>query len=503
MKLLIKGGLVVTGDASGSVLENHDILVEDERISAIGRGLGEQASAAGAEVLDAKRSIVMPGLINAHVHSNESFEQGVTDNLPLELWRLNTYPPFGAPELSEEDHYLRAMLCAIISIKSGVTTLQDDVIAPNRASPDIVGGACRAYRDIGVRAWVTTSLGDVGVVESHPFLDKLLPPDVFREIAEQPVPSAQTQLDLFRHNFEKWQNTEGRIRILLAPRAPQRCTRELLEGTTELSRQYGAAVHTHVLETRTQAVTAQLQYGRTLIEHMRDIGMLSPRLTINHGIWLTQREIELLAEHGVSVTHNPLSNLKLGSGICALRQMLDAGVNVALGTDGMTTSDTADMLSVLRVTALLHKVVTPEYEQWVSAHEAFALATRGGARSGLMQDELGSLQAGRRADIILVDRDNWAFLPLHNPINQFALSAGSDAVHTSIINGAIVMRERKLTRIDEAEVRRAIAEAAERFRSALHPKMLEAARAVESTFAAMYKKAMAEPVPQTINPAMR
>src|SRR6266545_847285 len=130
MKLLIKGGLVVTGDASGSVLEDHDILVEGERIAAIRRGLAEQAAAAGAEVIDARRSIVMPGLINAHVHSNESFEQGVTDNLPLELWRLNTYPPFGAPELSEEDHYLRAMLCAIISIKSGVTTLQDDVIAP-------------------------------------------------------------------------------------------------------------------------------------------------------------------------------------------------------------------------------------------------------------------------------------------------------------------------------------------------------------------------------------
>lgn len=503
MKLLIKGGLVVTGGQSSSVLENHDILVEGERISAIGRGLGDLPSAADAEVIDARRSIVMPGLINAHVHSNESFEQGATDNLPLELWRLHTYPPFDAPELSEEDHYLRAMLCAIISIKSGVTTLQDDVIAPNRASPDIVGGACRAYRDVGVRGWVTTSLGDVGVVESHPFLDTLLPADVFRAMAEVPVPSAQTQLDLFRHNFGKWQGTEGRIRILLAPRAPQRCTSALLEGATELSRQYGVPVHTHVLETRTQAVTAQLQYGRTLIEYLRDIGMLTPRLTINHGIWLTERDIQLLAENGVSVTHNPLSNLKLGSGICPLHRLLDAGVNVGLGTDGMTTSDTADMVSVLRVTALLHKVVTPEYEQWVSAHDAFRLATYGGARSGLMEAQLGSLEVGKLADIILLDRDNWAFLPLHDPINQFGLSAGSDVVQTSIVNGSIVMRDRKLTRIDEAEMHRAIGESAERFRSALHPKMLEAARTVEATFAAMYKKAMAEPVPATINPALR
>ena len=497
MSLLIQGGLVFTGE--GSRREGCDVLIENERITRIGPDLAPLAPAA-VEIIDARRCIVMPGLINAHVHSNESFEQGATDNLPLELWRLRTYPPFDAPVLSERDHFLRAMLCAIISIKSGVTTLQDDVITPGYAAPAAVAGACRAYRDIGIRAWVTTSLGDVGLIESHPFLEGLLPDAVKRALAATPAPSAAEQLALFRHNFATWHGCEGRIRIILGPRAPQRCSLALLQGATELSEQCGVPVHTHVLETRTQAVSAQQQHGRTLIAFMRDIGMLTPRLTINHGIWLTAEDVALLAEHGCSVTHNPLSNLKLGSGLCPVRDLLDASVNVALGTDGMTTSDTADLLSAMRAAALLHKLATTDYTRWVSAEEAFRLATRGGAVSGLMGKDLGALEAGKLADVILLDRNAWSFLPLHDPITQLALSASPEAVLTSIVGGRVVMRDRKLLFVDEVSLHEEIAEAAERFRRDLHPKMLSAAHSVESVFAEMYRKAIAEPIPHTINP---
>lgn len=491
MPLLIRGGHVRTNDDAGTVLEKGDVLIEGDRIVAIGPDLSaEMASRPGHEVLDAAGTLVLPGFVDAHMHSNEGFEMGLYDNLPLEPWLNEVYPPFGAPALTWREHYLRALLVGIVSLKSGVTTLQDDVI--NLAfTPDAVDATCRAYADLGLRAWVTASMWDRGYRESVPFVADLAPPDLMARLDALPVPGRADQIALFRHHHANWHGRDGLIRIILGPSGPQRCSVELFEEVTALSAALDLPVHCHVLETKTQAVTGQVLFGKTLVRHLDDIGALTRRLTMNHAIWLTDDDMARMGAAGCSITHNPLANLKLGSGVAPVRRLKAAGVNVALGCDGVASADTADIFAAVKMAAMLHKIGSHDPADWVSAHEAYHMATKAAARSGLMEHEVGSLEVGKRADLILLDRKHWGFLPLHDPIKQIAFSASSEAVRTSIVNGRVVMRDRRLTLVNEAAVREEIAEAAERFRTDHLPAMQAGAAPMRPVLAAMHAKATA------------
>ena len=503
MAILIKNGCVVTGDAAGARHERADILIEGNRIAAIGSAL----DAAGldlrkVELIDARDSIVMPGFVNAHIHSNEGFEQGAYDNLPLELWLLQSYPPWGMPRFTERQHYLRTMLTAIESIRSGATTIQDDLLH-FFCTPDGMDGAAKAYVDAGLRALITVTMWDRPLADSLPFGREVIPAALQDELAATPPPTASDFIGLYQRHRSTWHGHAGRIAIVLGPCGTQRCTDGLLEAVTDLSRQDQTGVHVHVLETRTQAVTAQQLYGKSMVEHMHDLGMLTPRLTVNHAIWLTQCEIELLGEHGCSITHNPLSNLKLGSGVCPIRRHLRAGVNVALGTDGPTTSDTADIIAAMKAAALLHKIGAPDYDEWGTAEEAFRMATMGGARSCLMEAEIGSLEVGKKADVILLDRRAWGFIPLHDPVRQLAYSVTSEAVTHVIVDGRVLMRDRVITVLDEAAIKSEIAECAERFRRDDLPKMRAGAERLAPHVAAIYRRAWATPLPGEIGGVRR
>jgi 5-methylthioadenosine/S-adenosylhomocysteine deaminase len=333
-------------------------------------------------------------------------------------------------------------------------------------------------------------MGDRSFADSHSFMASL-PQGFDNTVAKtHPVPAA-AQIELFERNHCRWNGAEnGRIRINIGPRGPQRCSEELLRRVVAAAGRYGCAVHTHVLETRAQAVTAQRDYGRSMIAYLANVGFLGPHLTINHGIWLTDEDIELLARHRCVVTHNPLSNLKLGSGICRVRDLLAAGITVALGTDGLATSDTADMVAVLRCATMLHSPMSTNYEHWVSAQEGFRMATWGGATSGLMGGELGRLAAGRKADITLLDRTHWSFVPLHDPVAQLTYSASPDAVRTVIVDGEIIMRDRTIVRVSEERIRETIIEAAERWQRDVKPLAIAAADAISPTMAAAYRDAI-------------
>lgn len=486
MAMLIRDGLVVRGDARLRTWERGDVLIEGDRIAAVGTDIA--ATAPDAEVIDGSDRIVMPGLINAHMHSNESFEPGAYDNLPLDLWLLESYSPFGFPLRGEREHYLRTMVCAIRSIRSGVTTVQDDIVYPP-STADAVDSAMRAYRDAGLRAWVTVDMWDLPVVESLPFIGDIVPDDIRAELDALPGLSAGEFADLFRRHAEAWHGHDGRLRVVLAPCGPQRCSTGLLRDIGRLSEEFDVPIHSHTLETRLQMVQAQEQHGKSWVAFMDDLGLLGPRTTLVHGIWLSDADIGLMAERGCSVVHNPLSNLKLGSGVCPVRKLLDAGINVGIGTDGMTTSDTADLIEAIRLASLLHKLDEPDYGSWLSAEEAFDMATRGGARSGLMQDELGALEPGKRADVILLDARDWGFTPLTNPVQQLAFSANSGAVETVIVNGQVVMRDREILTIDETALRDEIREAADRFWREDVPAMRAGAARLRPYFEEMYWRA--------------
>jgi 5-methylthioadenosine/S-adenosylhomocysteine deaminase len=320
-------------------------------------------------------------------------------------------------------------------------------------------------------------------------LREVVPAELAAELDADPPATAHAQVALFERHHRTWQNHAGRLKIIPAPSGPQRCSDDLLRAAADLSARYDLPVHTHVLESKTQAVTGQVFYGKTLVEHLDDVGMLTPRFTMNHAIWLTKHDIELLGDRKCSITHNPLSNMKLGSGVCPVRALQEAGVNVALGTDGTATSDTADMIEAFRAASLLHKIGSHDFEQWISADEAFRMATLGGARSTGLQEEIGSLEIGKRADVILLDRDAWGFIPLNDPIRQLAFSVTSECVTASIIDGRVVMRDRTMTLLDEVALKAEVAEAAERFRRDYFPKMQAGAKRVEPYVRQVYAQA--------------
>lgn len=492
--LVIEGGCVVTGDARDTRHDKADVVVADGRIVAIGPSAGDAYRATDIPRLDASEAVVMPGLINAHLHSNEGFEQGAYDNLPLEPWLLQSYPPFGFPLLSEEDYYLRTMVAAAESIRSGVTTVQDDYVHMP-GTPEAQDAAIQAYIDAGLRAWVTVDLWDIGLLDCLPYVRELIPAAEQREILALPPTTTAAQLGLFQRHFEKWHGREDRIRIVIAPCGPQRCSAAMLREIKRLADSLDIPIHSHTLETKLQAVQARDQWGKTAVEYLHALGLLSPRLTIVHGIWLTDRDIALLADNECSVVHNPLSNMKLGSGLCPVRKLLDAGINVALGTDGLATSDTADLIEAIRLASLIHKPGTHDYAKWVSAADVFKMATLGGARTGLMQREVGSLEVGKRADIIMLDRAAWGFVPLNDPVRNLAFSVTSEAVTTSIVGGRVVMRARKIQTFDEEKMRARVREAAERFRRERVPAMRAGARRLEPYIREMYYRAAGETLP--------
>jgi 5-methylthioadenosine/S-adenosylhomocysteine deaminase len=393
--------------------------------------------------------------------------------------------------LDEEDYYLRTMVAAVESIRSGVTTVQDDYVHMP-GTPDAQDAAAQAYLDSGLRAWMTVDLWDIGLLDCLPYLRSIIPTPIQREIETLPPTSAREQLALFQRHYEKWTGREGRMRIIIAPCGPQRCSAGMLREIGRIAEALDIPIHSHTLETKLQAVQARDQWGMTAVEYFGELGLLSPRLTTVHGVWLTDRDIALLGEHGCSVVHNPLCNMKLGSGVAPLRKMLDAGINVALGTDGLATSDTADFIEAIRVASLIHKPGTHDYAKWISAAEVFRMATMGGARSSLMEREVGSLEAGKQADIILLDRDSWGLIPLSDPVRHLAFSVTSEAVKTSIIAGRMVMRDRKILTFDEAKMRARVRASAERFRRERVPAMEAGARRLEPYIREMYYRAAGE-----------
>ena len=332
MAILIEGAHVVTGDAADSAYDPGDILIEGDRIAWVGAsGQAPVPTGPGLEAIDGSRRIALPGLVNAHMHSNESFEQGAYDNLPLELWLIHSYPPIGAQRLSEREHYLRTMICAIELIRSGVTTVQDDLLVVG-TEPEALDGAAKAYRDAGLRAVITVAMWDRPFLDCLPFLRELVPAALAAELDLAPPPPAREQVALFQRHYRAWHGAAGRISIIPAPSGPQRCSDELLRGAAELSARYDLPVHTHVLETKTQAVT-----GRPL---RQDPGRASRRgRDADAALHDEPRDLADGGRHraarrrGCSITHNPLCNLKLGSGAARCAGCW-AGVNVALGTDG-------------------------------------------------------------------------------------------------------------------------------------------------------------------------
>lgn len=397
--------------------------------------------------VDCSRYAVVPGMVNAHAHSNENWFRGLWDNLPLEPWMLFSYPVLAAPAQSAEEIYVRTLLGGIELLRSGATTVVDFLYDGEDSLEPVV----RAYRDLGLRALIGLGYSDRAYHETVVLDQGLVARELIERLERERPPSWHELEAMTRRAVERFHRPDEGISICPAPSGPQRCTDEMLAGCAALAEELDLMVHIHVLETRMQAISGRRMYGRTLPEHMEAIGFLSPRVCFEHGIWLTPSDIELVRDRGVTVVHNPVSNMKLGSGIAPVPELLRQGVNVALGTDGMCSNDGQDMFATLKTAALLHKLWEIDFEKWLGVQEAWEMATDAGARAA-GDATLGRIEVGARADLVLLDLHSPVFTPLNDPLKQLALGSTTLAVSSVMVGGEWRIVDGVVKGLDEAAV---------------------------------------------------
>ena len=439
---------------SGEQPSRIDILIEGDRIVATAdpRAGNRLALTGPGERIDASGLVALSGMVNAHVHSNEAFERGLYRSLPLERWLARSYPPLGVPPVPARWHYLRAMLVACDAIHSGTVALQDDFLNPG-CDHDALDQVAQAWSDSGLRVSLATTLGDRPYLDGLPFAREMCEPELARALDERVAQPLSVQVDFFKAAHRRWQGAgSGRIGLMLGPRGPQRCSDELLGAVARLSAEHDCAVHMHVLETRTQHAASRAQAGGGFFRRLKRAGLMTPRFTINHAVWVDDDDIRAIADAGACVTHNPLSNQRLGSGTSPVRRLRAAGVAVALGSDGPATGDTACMVAVLRAASLLHRDPDSPPDTWLGPDDAWQMATTSGARSMRLPAAWGALEAGAPADLILLDAGHRSLVPHHDTVAQFALAAGADLVDSVIVAGQIVMRAGGIKAFDEARL---------------------------------------------------
>jgi 5-methylthioadenosine/S-adenosylhomocysteine deaminase len=495
-ELFIRDARVLTLDDAGTEYARASIAIADGRITAIGPDLPAPEAAEGSvRVIEAGGMLAMPGLINGHYHSPGNFTKGAVPNLPLELFMLYEVPPFMAAPVSDRFAYVRTLLAAAEMLKQGVTAVHDDAFFLPVVSDGERDSVMQAYVDSGMRAAVTLDQPNIVEYEKYPFLEQILPPLTLERMRAAPRMSDAELKDAYDRFIARWHGTaDGRVGCAVSCSAPQRVTVEHLRVLSELSAAHGIPHNMHILETRLQRVLGQEKFGRSLVRYVHDQGVLDERAMVIHSIWVDEHDIELMAESGCSVAHNPVSNLKLGSGVMPFRRIREAGINVCLGTDEANVDDGVNMWTTVKVAGLIHNVASADYEQWPSAEELLRAATSGGAVAMCQGDSTGQLTAGYSADLILLDLDELPFVPLNDLHRQLVYCEPARAVRTTVVAGEIVCDQGKLTTFDERAIKAEARELAAEFVA-----YLDTCRAgvdeLKPFYDEMYRRTLAEPVP--------
>ena len=488
-KTILRGASALLGETFAFDGAALDIAIEGGNIGHI----GPAGSLAGDDIIDLTGRVLAPGLINGHFHSHEHFQKGRIENLPLELWMHYVRTPIPV-SLNPRQVYLRTLVGAIEALRTGTTTVLDDIALGAAVNRENLDAVFQAYDDIGIRALVGFAMMNKPIVDNFPFAEELFPPELLAQMRTlKPAPEAEfkavcDELVQSRHPHSK------RVGMVVSLSAPQRCTEDFLMRWRGFADAHCLPLVMHVQETLMQVVTGGLFYGQPMVEYLQRVGFLKPNTSLIHAAWLNPREIEALARAGTTAQHNPWSNLMLGSGIQPVRALLEAGVNVSMGTDGTCSTVTANMLTSLGSAAALSKIRGDDYSRWVSANEALGIATRGGARAFGFGASLGQIAVGARADLVGYRLDAPAFVPLNDPVRQLVYAERGQGVDFVMVEGKSVIVDKRFATIDERAI---IAEIATEH-AKLKPQYDVAEASVGpimGTMAAVYRKSCATAIP--------
>ena len=493
-KTLIKNARVLTLDEQGTEHESADILVEGSRITAIAADLALSERAAGAAIIEANGMLAMPGLINAHLHSPASLQRGTLDCLPLELFMLYEVPPLAHAPPSGRLTYIRTMLGAMEMLKLGITSVLDDAFYVPMPTVEAIDGVMQAYADSGMRATTTLDQPNVPETDKYPFLRDILPSSLRQRLDDTPCLSGQELLALYDHLISRWHGAaDGRLAAGVSCSAPQRVTVDYLRGLSALSRHHDLPFVIHVLETKLQRVLGVEKYGKSLVKYIHDLGVLDERVQVVHGIWTDRDDMAILAAAGAVVAHNPVCNLRLGSGVMPFRQLRDHGVALCLGTDEAIADDSCNLWNAAKLAGMIHTLHDPDYLTWPTAPEILSCLFHGGARAIRRSDRIGMLKPGFEADVILVDLDTLNFTPLNDLKRQLVYCENGSSVRMTMVAGCVVCQDGKLLTVDEASIKKEVRAIAAEM-SATAQAAAEAAGELAPYYRQMYLQAMSRNV---------
>jgi 5-methylthioadenosine/S-adenosylhomocysteine deaminase len=349
--------------------------------------------------------------------------------------------------------YVRTLLAAAEMLKLGTTSVQDDAFFVPLPTPDIIDAVMQAYADCGLRARVALDQSNLPDIGKLPYLAETLPPDLWKSLEAQPPAGTSELLACYRHLIEAWHGKSGgRLMAAVSCSAPQRVSDDYLGALDDLSKAHDLPFYVHILETRTQRVLGAL-HGRSLVRDFQARGALSDRCNVIHAIWMDDADYDLIAASGASVAHNPISNLRLGSGVMPFRRLRDRGITIALGTDEAIADDSVNMWAVAKMAGLIHNIAEPDYARWPAAAEVLSCLFTGGARAMRQAGRVGAIAPGMQADLIMLDLDTLAFTPLNDLDRQLVYCENGASVRLTMVAGAIVARDGKVLTIDEPALR--------------------------------------------------
>jgi 5-methylthioadenosine/S-adenosylhomocysteine deaminase len=422
VSIIVSGGAVVTVDAARNVYNPGAVAIDGANIVGVGTVADIAARFKTADQIDASGSVVIPGLINAHTHAPMVLYRGLADDLRLQEWLEKYIFPAEAKTVSREMVRAGTRLAALEMIQSGTTAYAD------------------MYYFEEEIARTTKAAGMRGVLG--------------QTIIQFPVPDARTpQEGLSRTEaFIKEFASDELIVPAVAPHSPYTLEAKDLRASRALATKYGVPVLIHVAETEVELGTSRKAHaGMSPVAYLQSIAFWGPRTVVNHGVWVDAADMKILRSHQVAVSHNPESNMKLASGIAPVPEYLAAGMTVGLGTDGAASNNDLDMFEAMRFAAFLHKVKTGD-PRAIPATVALELATIGGAKALGLDKRIGSLEADKRADLVVVSMASARQTPLYDPVSHIVYASRGDDVRTVIVNGKVLMRDRKMLTLDETAI---------------------------------------------------
>jgi len=413
--LLITNGIVLTMDADGRIIDNGAVAITGDTITAVD-STARLLPLAAREIIDAAGGIIMPGLVNTHTHAAMTLFRGLADDLPLMNWLSEHI--FPAEALLDADKvYAGSLLGCAEMILSGTTCFCDMYLFEDSVA--------RAARDMGMRAVVGEVLYDFPSPNYGPI---------------------EAGFAFTRRLIDKWRG-DPLVTIAVEPHSPYLCAPDLLLQASEIAGEHGVPLVIHLSETQAEVQTIRERYGVTPVQHLANLGVLAPNLVACHCVVLEETDRVLLAKKDVKVAHNPESNMKLASGVAPIDDLIARGVCVGLGTDGCSSNNNLDLFAEMDMAAKLHKVTRLD-PTVMDAATVLRMATIDGARALGLDHRIGSLEQGKKADLIVIDTYKPHLTPMYHPVSHVVYAVGGADVSATVVNGRLLMRDRRLTHLN-------------------------------------------------------